>query len=525
MCKSIQDKLFFFIVAFTIFNTIPQKIRLNFLSGPLASELSFYPLFIGLLYLGYCRIHQSDKIYNWKKFYRFIILYASVLFVSLIVGLIQYPYYGDILGGPADQIEKFPAVMHWMREVGLPFKENFILILWMIFRAFKSLFWEILYTFGGAYLIYCWYYHNAYHGVRILVFGILFAMIPIILYGGIEALYLMNVPVAEDILKMINPYIHVINNNGTWWPPLLWKGQMRNVFAEPSYLGIWAAFAIPWIWFQYLKSKEVFKQFLFGMLVFLLLIFTFLSQARTATMLLIGESGIFLLCLLSNWHKVCMKKVFILCLLGVVAFLGSSWMISNQISPKSIQNNKDLSVSESVESYVNRNITSVASTTQRSNGARYSVMIADFKIGVEHPVLGVGSGLRNAYIPSHLPELSKNNKEINRWLAEQKEKGILKSGFPRLGEYTARFAENGIIGLLVFIFPAIFLFYGLWRKMRSGIDFENEKLLYICFLTSFAGVTAAGIGDHINITYCYWILLGLGYALCFGNEKGKNLHE
>ena len=26
---------------------------------------------------------------------------------------------------------------------------------------------------------------------------------------------------------------------------------------------------------------------------------------------------------------------------------------------------------------------------------------------------------------------------------------------------------------------------------------------------------ASGIGDSINITYCYWVLLGLGYALCF----------
>ena len=26
---------------------------------------------------------------------------------------------------------------------------------------------------------------------------------------------------------------------------------------------------------------------------------------------------------------------------------------------------------------------------------------------------------------------------------------------------------------------------------------------------------ASGLDDSINITYCYWVLLGLGYAMCF----------
>ena len=45
------------------------------------------------------------------------------------------------------------------------------------------------------------------------------------------------------------------------------------------------------------------------------------------------------------------------------------------------------------------------------------------------------------------------------------------------------------------------------------------------FLISLLGIMASGIGDTLNITYCYWVLLGLGYAMCFGkagDEKDIN---
>ena len=46
--------------------------------------------------------------------------------------------------------------------------------------------------------------------------------------------------------------------------------------------------------------------------------------------------------------------------------------------------------------------------------------------------------------------------------------------------------------------------------MKNKQSSEKE----ICFLISFLGVMASGMGDTINITYSYWLLLGLGYAMC-----------
>ena len=93
---------------------------------------------------------------------------------------------------------------------------------------------------------------------------------------------------------------------------------------------------------------------------------------------------------------------------------------------------------------------------------------------------------------------------------------ILAAGLgSRLGEYTTRFAESGILGLGIFLLPIVILLRKLYRKLKMSKD----KMPYIAFTVSFCGILAAGIGDSLNITYCYWLLLGLGYAMCFDNTK------
>ena len=166
----------------------------------------------------------------------------------------------------------------------------------------------------------------------------------------------------------------------------------------------------------------------------------------------------------------------------------------------------------------------MANPGARSNGESKTVIIANLRIGMQHPFLGVGSGLKDAYITDNLPEMGLKNREVNMWMKNQAKKGILKSGYPNLCEYATKFAEIGAVGLIVFLFPMLYLIFKITKKIKlcikEGID-NDKVIIYVAFLISFLGICATGLGDSLDITYCYWILLGLGYAMCYEDNKQK----
>ena len=175
-----------------------------------------------------------------------------------------------------------------------------------------------------------------------------------------------------------------------------------------------------------------------------------------------------------------------------------------------------------VASYLEDNLGSLANKNKRSNRARFSILEASIAIGKQYPVLGVGKSLRNAYIPDYLSDEGKSNSEVQYWMKNQREKGIMKSGFPALGEYCTRFAETGILGLMIYLLPSLFPAFMLLKRIKLTNE-QREWEQYIFFFISLAGIMASGLGDNLNITCSYWILMGLGYALIlFLNKKEQN---
>lgn len=170
------------------------------------------------------------------------------------------------------------------------------------------------------------------------------------------------------------------------------------------------------------------------------------------------------------------------------------------------------------DKYVGDNLKSIKGKGNRSNRSRYSVMDADLQIGFEHPLFGIALGLRDAYVGEKLCEMEHKSKEMEQWIQNQKEKGILRTEIPALGEYTSRFAETGIIGLSLYFLPATILVLKASKKIMKNKQSSEKE---ICFLISFLGVMASGMGDTINITYSYWLLLGLGYAMCWSVKAKK----
>ena len=507
----IYNVIFFIVCLTLIFNNIPKIFQIGFISGLIGDKLIFYPLFIGFVYTIYCQYKYKNILINFDNFLKFILVYLGITLISLLIGLNNYPYYDLVLNGPVTQIEKLPRVINTLNNYEIYIDEKILTIVWMIQGRIKGALLEVLYTFGGAYMIYCWYHNNWRTTLKILIKAILVSLIILFGYCFIELFYLAGSEIAKNILIIITPYFHIIESNGTWWPPLLLPGQLRSIFAEPSYYGIYFSFVMPFLWHVFMSVRQKYYKIILISAIIFFTFCLFLTQARTAVALFCGE--VFILSIFTVYlrNKFVFKAIGKIFIAIVIAFILSGLFINNLL----VDNKYDI---DGIESYFETNLYSLGSASQRSNNSRYSINTADFKIGVDYPLIGVGSGLRNAYIPDYLPEMAKDNGEIKMWIQNQKEKGILCSGFPKLGEYTSRFAETGIIGLVLFLIPPFILLRKLYFKITDKNMTVDDKLPYVFFTISLIGIMASGLGDTINITYCYWVLLGLGYVMCFGKE-------
>lgn len=567
MQRKICNIIFFFIVAFLIFDNIPNLLRMNLIGGILANKLSFYPFILGFLYTIYCQYKYKNVLVRFDKFQKFILIYVAITFISLIIGLYNYQYYDLVISGPVTQIEKLPKLIELLKGFGINADAKLLTALWMIARVIKGVLSEVIYAFGGAYMIYCWYHDDWQIALKILVKGVLVSLVVVFGYSVIEVFYLAGNETAKNVLEVITPYFHIIKADGTWHPPLLWKNSLRSLFSEASHYGIYFAFAMPILWYVFFEIKKSILKLLILTSITVFTFGLFLTQARTAIALLLGEIFLFAIAILILRNRAIFLKFIAILLCSLFAFGLCNVFISNYLPIKTTstvkvvnnqvkqnkennklkvknennksqtkdkvinkkvfestndqKNDKDIINKNQINAYFEKNLFSLASLNKRSNGARYSVMIADFKIGIDHPLLGVGMGLRNAYIPEYLPEMAKDNGEVKMWIKNQKEKGVLRSGFPKLGEYTSRFAETGILGLVVFLTAPIILMRKLYYKITDKESVVNDKIPYVFFAISLIGIMVSGIGDNINITYCYWVLLGLGYAMCFGKTSNK----
>lgn len=526
MPTTLRNKLFFCIVLFIIFSNIPRIVQMNFIGTFLGKDLSFYPILVGVLYFFYelkksgrQQIHKEEKI-----LLVYIAIYIAVLMASFLHGLMIYPYYETILSGPVDQIEKLPALQNFLSNKGMQVETGELLKAWMFARPIKSFILETFWYFAVPYLIFNWYRKDTIDGFSIFTKAVCVATTLVCAYNVIDFFYLSGSQTAENILSTVNPIIHDIKSNGTWWPPLLWKGQLRSLFAEPSYYGIYSAFAMPFLWYKLIQSKNAKSKIRFSFLLFIFTYGLFLTKARTANVLFVGEQILLILFSIWNRNKTFCKQTVLIVICSITIFIIATLSLNFMPgSPKGKSMGYGNEGNLEMASYLEDNLGSLAAKNKRSNGARFSILEANIAIGKAHPLLGVGKSLRNAYIPDYLLEKGKANSEVQYWMKNQKEKGIMKSGFPALGEYSSRFAETGILGLAVYLFPSFYLIMMLLKRIKSAKE-QQEKERCIFFFISLAGIMASGLGDTLNITCSYWILMGLGYALILSPYKKEN-HE
>lgn len=307
----------------------------------------------------------------------------------------------------------------------------------------------------------CWYYKNWKCGFTIFSKALTCSVFVIIFYSFIEIFYLTGNEIATNILIKITPYFHTINDigssNGKCQPLLLKSLQMRSIFVEPSYFGIYTGFCIPFIWCCLTEQKSKKKYIIYLGLLFILNIFIFLTQARTAIGIYFVEILMLLALVLFFEYTNLIKTSIIIFLSSLLALLFSNYFINNYIN-NSIN-------SYNLVQYVDNNFLSLIDETRRSNPARYAYIKSAFRIGTDNMIFGVGRGMTPAYVTNYFTEEEKNIPEVHRRIERQKEVGILAANMPILCEYVKRFAEIGFIGMIIYFIPLFYLIFKLILKL------------------------------------------------------------
>lgn len=527
------DIIFAMIVFALPFNYIPRMLWQNFFGGPFGSGLVIYPLIIGLAYTVYCQWKYKNVVYQWNVFKKFAIVYLAVLFISLGWGLGSYPYYEQIFAGPVSQIEKLPKVLVFFHSMGISIAEKNLFEVWMSARLVKQVFFEVLYTFGAVYMIFCWYHNRVKNAMDILLKITTVNLVIIAAYGIVDVCYQNGQMWAQNFIAFTIPLFHgdvaAKFDYYQFHTHLFWDSQNRSIFLEPSFFGIYMAFTFPLLWWNIYKQIDLKKKIALYLLFICLIFEIFLTQSRTALAVISCILMIFALFSLYRMQKTFIRLIVALCIGSAIAFAGSLCFMNYGQVPSQLgewtplatkwqimkEQGDDRAEGETTaEKYIELNLKSLSDSDKTgvhagSNHSRFTLQKTNLQIGVEHPLLGVGISLQQGYLREKLDkdpgsEIQMWNKYIDKW-------EILYPAYANVGEFTLRFAETGLLGLGLYLLPSIFLLLNYGKILiKRKMNVEQTTPFIFSFL-SFIGIMSTGLGGAINTTFCYWMAMAISF--------------
>lgn len=542
MNRKVIDMIFAFLIFSLPFKYIPHFLWQTILGGPFGRDLVAYPIFIGFIYTLYCQWRYRSEFYKWGIFKKFIIAYVGVIFVSLAWGLLSYPYYDQILSGPMNQIEKLPKVLAILNGIGIPISQTALLKFWMFARPIKGVFFDTFYTFCASYMIYCWYHDRVQRAIEILLRVTTIDLVIIAAYGLVDVFYQNGQIWAQNLLAIANPLLHAdVSSKGTalgYFVNLFWDSQNRSIFQEPSYFGIYMSFASPVLWWNIIRTHGNRGKIALVALYTILAFEIFLTQSRMALSVNLGIFVLFAAISIYHMKRKLLLLLVVLIVGGSVSFIASMqfmqfWQIPSllgEMTPLATrwQEMQEKSNGENygtiqkgnkgvdAKMYFNENLKSISGDDKNgghagSNHTRLTIILTNLEIGKEHPIFGVGTSLRIAYLRDKLDK--DPGEEIQRCNRGIDQNGILKGTYGNLGDYAVRFAETGILGLLLFLLPALVLLLNSTKLLLTR-QIEVEVITPLLFsLLSFIGIMITGLSDGLNYTFCGWLMLAMGYMI------------
>jgi O-antigen ligase len=399
--------------------------------------------------------------------------------------------------------------------------QEYLLSIWIVARFFKAILLQIIYTLGFSYIIYCWFAKDPGVAVKILQKSIYIIVCIMAVYSFFELFYFFGYAWAKSVLVNVNPLLHAIEENFGWWPPLLWDSpRVRSIFPEPSQFGMYGAFVMPFIWANILNKKHIYGNLF---IVCILALLMFLSVSKTSMALFLLEIGLLVIIVTIRQKNELLKKCILIIFTIGIAFGINVLCLSNYgIRPfddilgfnnTETSKKNDLFVygEEKITKYLQKNITGIANENTGSNGTRFAIIKNDMRVGKDHFILGVGSNLKNAYTTDYFTQEEILIPEIGNCKKLQDEQGVLKTGYPNVSEYSQRFAENGLVGLLIYVSPVFILCFIIWKNRKKYFYDDDEINLFVCVFISLIGCFVSGGSGVLTTIQTYWILLGIAF--------------
>lgn len=251
-------------------------------------------------------------------------------------------------------------------------------------------------------------------------------------------------------------------------------------------------------------------------LFFLITFYTFMifmTKARTAVAMYWGILFLLFLGVVVIHRKELVKKFLSLCIVTTLS-LGLSIAFINVA-----MSNTNMDQEMTIASYMEDNVGSLGSSNKRSNGARYALIRANIRTGLEYPVLGVGNVLGSAYTVHNFNDADLSNHEVHMWVTNYNKEGVLRYGLGAMNEYVSRFAYNGILGLITYTFPFIYVLLRLIKRFRVSGKEEQIKVMIVAI--SLIGSAVAGCNGSLTLLYAYWVILAFSFAVVDDGSKEK----
>ena len=471
-------------VAFTPFATLqvgwiptPVKALLNY-----EEYLSMYPL---LLFSIIWMVHtiREHRIREYIPLGVFFIVYFIANMAVTIHGNLIFPYYVIADFSKLEGSERMA-----FQVISTLFPSNPDYINWMISNTLKTCLTTVTRFYSSYFIvfsIFLFYRETSFNIIDDIWLGIT-AILPVLaIYEIFEVAYLVGARWGTTVLKTINPLLYEVENSHGWWPPLLWPGQMRSVFAEPSYFSYWGVLCVPF----FLRNIHNKKHFWISIIELAFISFTVLgSNSRTGTALLFGVVCVyFIVALIAKQKRVIKTALIVFCTITIALIISVGILGTN------------------IDSYFGNTLGTLTSMTARSNSQRFAMMKAQMDIFSEHPILGVGENLLSPYLADYFIKHDMNSGEIALWIEATEDKGFVSGGFPPLCEYTSSLAEYGLIGsignnLVFVILVCITIFKGFFNQKSKCREIAT-------ILSACACVMAFGISNYFEVNYLYFIVL------------------